>query len=86
MSIEEATIGASKAGNNLLMFSHNFPRTEQIFDAVLRRAEEDKELQLIVEQNSRTIIEFKRKTVNPTAAPQLSRVVSMTSDSTASLK
>jgi len=86
MSIEEATIAASKAGNNLLMFSHNSPRTEQIFDAVLHRAEEDKELQSIIAQNSQTITEFKRKTLHSTAGPQLARVVPSTSESPASLK
>jgi len=68
------------------MFSHNSPRTEQIFDAVLHRAEEDKELQSIIAQNSQTITEFKRKTLHSTAGPQLARVVPSTSESPASLK
>lgn len=81
MTIEEATIAAAKAGNNLLMFSHNFPKTEQVFDAVLQRAEQDQGLRQAVEQNSRTITEFKRRTVNPLSARQLARVVASESAS-----
>ena len=81
ITIEAATIAAAKAGNNLLMFSHNFPRTEQVFDAVLQRAEQDQELRQAIEQSSQTIIEFKRKTLNPPPPPQLARVVASESAS-----
>jgi beta-N-acetylhexosaminidase len=69
MTVEDATIAASKAGSTLLMFSHNFPRTRRIFDTVLERAEQDKELQSMVTQNYRTIVEFKRKALRPVAHP-----------------
>lgn len=81
MTIEDATIAAAKAGNNLLMFSHNFPRTEQVFDAVLQRAEQDQELRHAIEQSSQTIIEFKRKTLNPPLSRQLARVSASESSS-----
>ena len=74
MTIEEATIAAAKAGNNLLMFSHNFPKTEQVFDTVLQRAEQDQVFRQAIEQNSKTIIEFKRKTLNLPSTPQLARL------------
>ena len=63
------------------MFSHNFPKTEQVFDPVLQRAEQDQGLRQAVEQNSRTITEFKRRTVNPLSARQLARVVASESAS-----
>ena len=67
ITVEDATIAASRAGSTLLMFSHNFPRTRQIFDTVLERAVQDKELQSMVAQNYRSIVEFKRKTLRPAA-------------------
>src|SRR5262249_32685366 len=57
MTIEDATIAAANAGNNLLMFSHNFPKTEQVFDTVLQRAEQDQKLRSAIEQNSQTVID-----------------------------
>jgi beta-N-acetylhexosaminidase len=74
MTIEDATIAAAKAGNNLLMFSHNFPKTEQVFDVVLQRAEQDQRFRQAVEQSSKSIIDFKRKTLNAPPVPQLARV------------
>ena len=67
MPIEDATIAASKAGVTLLMFSHDFRRTKQIFDTVLQRAEQDAELQSILQQNYKAIVEFKRKVMRPVA-------------------
>lgn len=81
ITIEEATIAAAKAGNSLLMFSHNFPRTEQVFDAVLQRSEQDQELRSAIEQSSQTIIEFKRKIPSSPPTPQPARVTSTPTES-----
>jgi beta-N-acetylhexosaminidase len=78
MSVEEATIAASKAGVTLLMFSHDFRRTRQTFDNVLQRAEQDKELQSILQQNCKAIVEFKHRAMRPVANPspaQMAQVV-----------
>jgi len=84
MSVEDATIAASKAGVTLLMFSHNFRRTRQIFDTVLERAEQDEELQSILRQNYRTIVEFKHKVMRPVASPspgQMTRIAGVSGPS-----
>jgi len=64
MEIDEATIDAIKAGNNMVMFSHRPEDTKNIFDAVLKRAEKDGIFRAEVEKNYEKIMDFKKG--NPT--------------------
>lgn len=59
----EATIGALKAGHNLVMFSHTPKKTKEIFEKLFQRMQNDQELKLLIEGNYRKIVLFKQKHV-----------------------
>lgn len=61
IEMDEATIEAIKAGNNLVLFSHRPENTQDIFYRVLERGQKDPEFREIVKQNYQKIIDFKNK-------------------------
>lgn len=64
LEIDEATIDALKAGNNLVMFSHRPEATKEIFDSVLSKALTDKDFQEVVRHNYQKITDFKKGNPN----------------------
>lgn len=59
IEIDEATMNAFKAGNNLVLFSHRPENTKNIFDHILEKGESDEEFKLVIEQNYEKITDFK---------------------------
>lgn len=59
IEIDEATINALKAGNNLVLFSHRPENTKVIFDFILDKGEKDEEFKLVVKENYQKITYFK---------------------------
>jgi beta-N-acetylhexosaminidase len=59
LNLVDAGESALEAGHNLIMFSHQLPKTKSIFNELLQRVKQEKELQKIVERNYEKIITFK---------------------------
>lgn len=61
INLVEATAESLKAGHNLVMFSHNPNKTMEVFEKLLQRLQDDRELKSVVEQNYRNVLFFKQK-------------------------
>lgn len=61
LNLVDAGENALKAGHNLIMFSHQLPRTKEIIAGILLRAEKDPELRKIIEANFEKICSFKEQ-------------------------
>lgn len=60
MEIDEATIDAIEAGNNMVMFSHRPESTKKIFDMVLKKGAENDAFKVVIKQNYEKIANFKK--------------------------
>ncbi len=57
----EAAAEALSVGHNLVIFSHRPEKTQDIFEKLLKRIRNDQELRILVENNYRKTILFKKK-------------------------
>lgn len=61
LDLVDAGIQSLKAGHNLIMFSHNLPRTKEIVEGILLEASKDKELLKIIKSNYIKVTSFKNR-------------------------
>lgn len=61
ISLTDATAQSLLAGQNLVIFSHRLESTKIIFDQLLKKAEDDNELQSIIDSNYIKIVSLKNK-------------------------
>ena len=61
LDLVNAGIQSLKAGHNLIMFSHNLPRTKEIIEGILLEASKDKELLQTINSNYIKVTSFKSR-------------------------